>query len=74
MIRLSSIIHTFEAEFLAQYQGAILPSQRNALEALTLTEIDPPLLTKTDPPGGVPTQSDPVDKEAVVGFHCRRRC
>ena len=41
---------------------------------LTLTEIDPPLLTKTDPPSLVLTQSDPVDKDAVVRFHCGPRC
>jgi len=34
MILLSSIIETFEAEFLAQYQNAILPSQRKALAAM----------------------------------------
>ena len=44
------------------------------VEALTLTEIDPPLLTKTDPPSLVLTQSDPVDKDAVVRFHCGPRC
>ncbi|MCP4945155.1 MAG: IS91 family transposase, partial [Planctomycetaceae bacterium] len=34
MILLSSIIQTFEAEFLEQYQEAILPSHRQALAAL----------------------------------------
>lgn len=34
MILLSSIIHTFEAEFLAQYQDAILPSHLKALAAM----------------------------------------
>ena len=34
MIRLSSIIETFEAEFLAQYQRVILPGQRRALAAM----------------------------------------
>ncbi len=34
MILLSSIIHTFEAEFLAQYQDSILPSHLTALAAM----------------------------------------
>ena len=34
MIRLSSIIKLFEAEFLAQYRGSILPSHRKALAAM----------------------------------------
>ena len=34
MIRLSSIIQTFEAEFLAQHQEQMLPSHRKALAAL----------------------------------------
>ena len=34
MILLSSIIHTFEAEFLAQYQDSILPSHLKALAAM----------------------------------------
>lgn len=34
MMLLSSIIQTFEAEFLATYQNALLPSQRKALAAL----------------------------------------
>ena len=34
MILLSSIIETFEAEFLEQYQDALLPSQRKALAAM----------------------------------------
>ena len=34
MILLSSIIKTFEAEFLAHYQDSILPSQRKALVAM----------------------------------------
>jgi hypothetical protein len=36
MIRLSSIIQTFEAPFLEQYQSAILPSHRQALAALKI--------------------------------------
>lgn len=34
MIRLASIIETFEAQFLAQYAEAILPSHRRALNAM----------------------------------------
>lgn len=34
MIRLSSIIQTFEADFLAQYADSILPAQRQALAAM----------------------------------------
>jgi hypothetical protein len=34
MMLLSSIIQTFEAEFLATYQNALLPSQRQALAAM----------------------------------------
>jgi len=34
MIRLSSIIETFEAEFLRQYGASLLPSQRRALDAM----------------------------------------
>jgi hypothetical protein len=34
MILLSSIINTFEAEFLAQYQASLLPSHRQALAAM----------------------------------------
>ena len=34
MILLSSIIQTFEADYLAHYQGSILPSHRKALEVM----------------------------------------
>ena len=34
MIRLSSLIDTFEAAFLAQYQSSLLPGQRRALTAM----------------------------------------
>jgi len=34
MLLLSSIIQTFEAEFLVTYQNALLPSQGKALTAL----------------------------------------
>jgi hypothetical protein len=33
MVLLSAIIQTFETEFLADYQDALLPSQRQALVA-----------------------------------------
>ncbi len=36
MIAMTSIIERFEADYLAQYQNAILPSQRNALQAMKL--------------------------------------
>ena len=34
MIRLASVIETFEAQFLAQYGDSLLPSQRQALAAM----------------------------------------
>ena len=34
MIRLASVIETFEAPFLAQYGDSLLPSQRQALAAM----------------------------------------
>jgi hypothetical protein len=34
MIALSSIIQSFEADFLASYQGSVLPSHRKALAAM----------------------------------------
>ena len=36
MITLASVIERFEADYLAQYQNAILPSQRHALQAMKL--------------------------------------
>ena len=36
MIRLSTIIETFEAQYLAEYADAILPSQRKALAAMKI--------------------------------------
>ncbi len=35
MILLSAIVQTFEADFLAQYQEKLLPSQLNALNAMS---------------------------------------
>lgn len=48
MILLSSIIETFEAAFLAQYQASILPSHRQALAALKdcRTSASPQLLAQ----------------------------
>jgi len=48
MILLSSIIETFEAEFLAQYQDAILPSQSFALSAMKRcrTRLSPRMLAQ----------------------------
>ena len=59
MIRLSTIIDTFEAEYLAQYGAAILPSQRNALAAMKAcrTSASPRMQahgTACDPPRLVP--------------------
>jgi hypothetical protein len=34
MIRLASVIETFEAQFLAHYGDSLLPSQRQALAAM----------------------------------------
>jgi hypothetical protein len=36
MILLSSIIHLFEAELLAQYRDSLLPSHLNALAAMAV--------------------------------------
>jgi hypothetical protein len=40
--------------------------------ALTLTGIDPPLLTKTDPTICCARGIDPIDREAVMGFDWSR--
>jgi hypothetical protein len=50
MIRLSSILQTFEAEFLARYQDSILPSQRHALAAMQIcrTTQSPVMLTQCE--------------------------
>ena len=50
MILLSSIIQSFEAEFLAQYQGQILPSHRKALAAMKIcrTRQSPKMLVGCD--------------------------
>lgn len=50
MIQLSSIIETFEAEFLACYQHALLPSQCQALAAMKhcRTSQSPVMLVQCD--------------------------
>ena len=50
MMLLSSIIQTFDAEFLATYQNALLPSQRKALAALKQcrTTQSPVMLARCD--------------------------
>jgi hypothetical protein len=50
MILLSSIIATFEAEFLARYQDRLLPSQRQALAAMEQcrTSLSPVMLAQCD--------------------------
>ena len=65
MILLSSIIKTFEAEFLAQYQGSILPSHRQALAAMKLcrTTSSPKMLT----------QCDECDNQVLVPHSCGHR-
>lgn len=50
MILLSTIIHTFEAEFLADYRDRLLPNQRQALAAMKQcrTSQSPVMLAKCD--------------------------
>jgi hypothetical protein len=50
MIRLSTIIQTFEAEFLSGYQDVLLPSQRQALAAMKYcrTSQSPVMLAQCD--------------------------
>jgi hypothetical protein len=65
MILLSSIIQTFEAEFLADYQGALLPSQRQALAAMKQcrTTQSPALLA----------QCDDCEKQIFIPHSCGHR-
>ena len=65
MILLSSIINTFEAAFLAQYQGALLPSQRKALDAMKAcrTSLSPRMLA----------QCTACDQQALVPHSCGHR-
>ena len=62
---LSSIIQTFEAEFLATYQNALLPSQRKALTALKLcrTTQSPVMLA----------QCDGCEKQIFIPHSCGHR-
>jgi len=47
----------------------VLDRMAASVGALTLMGIDPGMLSKTDPLSYVLTPCDPVDKEAVMGFH-----
>jgi hypothetical protein len=65
MILLSSIIQTFEAEFLASYQDSLLPSQRQALAAMKYcrTSQSPVMLA----------QCDDCDSQSFVPHSCGHR-
>jgi hypothetical protein len=65
MILLSSIIQMFEADFLAQYQDAILPSQRQALAAMKTcrTSLSPLMLA----------QCSECDHQCFVPHSCGHR-
>jgi hypothetical protein len=65
MILLSSIIQTFEAEFLANYQSTLLPGQRKALTALKQcrTTQSPVMLA----------QCDGCDKQIFIPHSCGHR-
>jgi hypothetical protein len=65
MILLSTLIQTFETEFLASYQGALLPSQRQALAAMKhcRTSQSPVMLA----------QCDDCDSQHFVPHSCGHR-
>jgi hypothetical protein len=65
MILLSSIIQTFEAEFLDQYENSILPSHRNALAAMKQcrTSLSPQMLA----------QCTECDNQVFVPHSCGHR-
>jgi hypothetical protein len=65
MMLLSSIIQTFEAEYLATYQNALLPSQRKALTALKQcrTTQSPVMLA----------QCDGCEKQLFIPHSCGHR-
>jgi hypothetical protein len=65
MILLSAIIQTFETEFLADYQDALLPSQRQALAAMKhcRTSQSPVMLA----------QCDDCDSQSFVPHSCGHR-
>ncbi len=65
MILLSSLIQTFEAEFLADYQDRLLPGQRQALAAMKQchTSLSPMMLT----------QCDDCDSQRLVPHSCGHR-
>lgn len=65
MILLSSVIQTFEAEFLADYQRRLLPEQRQALAAMKQcrTSLSPVMLA----------QCDDCDQQRLVPHSCGHR-
>lgn len=65
MILLSSIIQTFEAAFLADYQDKLLPSQRQALAAMKQcrTSLSPKMLA----------QCDDCDQQRLIPHSCGHR-
>jgi hypothetical protein len=62
---LSSIIQTFEAEFLPTYQDALLPSQRKALAALKQCRTTQSL--------GLLAQCDGCEKQIFIPHSCGHR-
>jgi len=64
-MQLSSIIQTFEADFLAAYQNTLLPSQRKALDALKQcrTTQSPVMLA----------QCDGCEKQVLIPHSCGHR-
>jgi Transposase zinc-binding domain len=65
MILLSSIIQTFEAEYLATYQSVLLPSQHKALTALKQCRTTQSL--------GVLAQCDGCEKQIFIPHSCGHR-
>jgi hypothetical protein len=65
MILLSSVIQTFEAEFMATYQNTLLPSQRKALDALKQCRTTQSL--------GVMVQCDGCEKQVFIAHSCGHR-
>jgi hypothetical protein len=65
MMLLSSIIQSFEADFLAAYQNALLPSQRKALSVLKQcrTTQSPVMLA----------QCDSCEKQVFIPHSCGHR-
>jgi len=65
MILLSTIIQTFEADFLAAYQNALLPSQRKALAALKQC--------RTTQSPVMMAQCDGCEKQVFIPHSCGHR-